>query len=499
MTTAIRSMSSPRELVPPRDRPWRMLIDGKLVPAASGEELVATNPATGEPIGRFPSGAAEDVDRAVAAAKRAFPDWRALPATRRAACVLKLADAIEACGEELAVLDTLDNGSPIAVMRSDYKLAIEQMRYFAGLALQLRGDTIPAPTAGALDFTVMEPFGVVARIVPFNHPLMFAASKLAAPLVAGNTIVLKPSADTSLSALRLGELIADVFPPGVANVVSGTGSVVGERLVRHPDVRRIGFTGSVEVGQGILRSASEVAVKTVSLELGGKNPCIVFADADREAAVRGALRGMNFTWQGQSCGSTSRLYVHRSLFDAFVRDLGAAMDAMRIGDPLDEATEVGPVVSRRQYDKVRQFVDLGCSEEGTRLLAGGPPKGGTGYFVRPTLFAIGPDSRSKLATEEIFGPVLVAAPFDDYDEVIARANALPLGLTASVWTASLAVAMRAARDLEAGYVWVNASSSHIPGTPFGGQKQSGAGREEGIEELYSYTQAKNVFVQYGKP
>ena len=342
-------------------------------------------------------------------------------------------------------------------------------------------------------------FGVVARIVPFNHPLMFAASKLAAPLVAGNTIILKPSADTSLSALRLGELIAEVFPPGVANVVSGTGSVVGERLVRHPDIRRIGFTGSVEVGQGILRSASEVGVKTISLELGGKNPCIVFADADRDAAVRGALRGMNFTWQGQSCGSTSRLYVHRSLFDDFVRDLGAAMDAMRTGDPLDEATEVGPVVSRRQFEKVREYVDLGCAEAGTRLVAGGPPESGSGFFVRPTLFATNADSRSRLATEEIFGPVLVAAPFDGYDEVIARANALPLGLTASVWTASLAVAMRAARDLEAGYVWVNASSAHLPGTPFGGQKQSGEGREEGIEELYSYAQHKNVFVQYGRP
>jgi len=473
-----------------------MLIAGELVSAIAGAETVATNPANGDAIGHFPLGDDTDVDSAVDAAKQAFAGWRDLPAARRAAYVLAMADAIEACGEELAVLDTLDNGSPIKVMRGDYRLAVEQMRYFAGLALQLRGDTIPAPTAGAIDFTLLEPYGVVGRIVPFNHPLMFAASKLAAPLIAGNTVVLKPAVDTTLSTLRLGEIIATVLPPGVVNIVSGTGSVVGERLVRHPDVRRIAFTGSVEVGQAILRSASEVAVKTVSLELGGKNPCIVFGDADRSAAVRGALRGMNFTWQGQSCGSTSRLYVHRSLFEAFVQELAGLMDAMRMGDPLDDATDVGPVVSRRQFEKVRDYIEAGCREAGTRLLAGGPPQPGRGFFVRPTLFAVEAGARSRLASEEIFGPVLVATPFDDYDGVIACANELPFGLTASVWTSNLEVAMRAVRDLEAGYVWVNASSAHIPGTPFGGQKQSGSGREEGIEELYSYAQTKNVFVQY---
>jgi acyl-CoA reductase-like NAD-dependent aldehyde dehydrogenase len=478
---------------------WRMLIDGELVAAEGGRKLDAINPATGQVITQIPVATTGDMDRAVAAAVRAFPAWRRRPVAERAELVRKLADAIEHHGEQLALIDTIDNGTPLRVLRADAGLAAEQLRYFAGLALELKGDTIPGPEAGSLDFTIREPFGVVGRIVPFNHPLMFAASKLAAPLVAGNTIVLKPSEQTSLSALRLGELCGEIFPPGTVNVLSGLGSEIGDHLVAHPDVPRLALTGSVAVGRRVLRRAAEVAVKVVTLELGGKNPMIVFGDAPYEQAVDGALAGMNFTWQGQSCGSTSRLYVHRSRYEQFTTDLAARMDQLVVGDPLSSSTDVGAIVSRTQFESVVDYIKAGVKDPKMRLLAGGLPDQGTGdggWYIRPTLFAADTDHDSPVVREEIFGPVLVAMPFDGYDEVIGFANSLPLGLTASVWTDRLATAMRACRDLEAGYVWVNASSWHIPGTPFGGVKNSGAGREEGIEELMSYTQSKNVYIRF---
>jgi len=481
------------------DRDWAMLIGGQLVPALGGGRMDVLNPATAHTITTVPAAGLEDVDRAVEAAAAAFPGWRRTPAAERARLVLALADAIDTNGEELAWIDTLDNGSPIRVMRGDYRLAVEQLRYFAGLALALRGESVPTPEPGSFDFTVREPYGVVARIVPFNHPFMFAASKLGAPLVAGNTVVLKPSQHTSLSALRLGELCAAIFPPGVVNVLSGRGSVVGVRLVSHPKVSRIAFTGSVDVGLGIQRQAATDRVKVVTLELGGKNPIIVFADADREAALAGAMRGMNFTWQGQSCGSTSRLYVHRSIYQEFVAELARRMDAMVVGDPADEATDVGAVVSKQQYDSVARYIDGAAADPRARLLAGGPPRAGQygdGWFIRPTLFALEQGEDLAVACEEIFGPVLVAMPFDTYAEVIERANALPLGLTASIWTADLKLAMMAVRDLETGYAWVNWSSTHLPGTSFGGVKDSGVGREESLEELYGYTQAKNVYIRF---
>ena len=481
------------------DREWRMLIDGQLVPAASGERLDVINPATARVISSVPAAGTDDVDRAVEAADRAFPGWRATPVAERARLVNRLADAIDAHGEELAWIDTLDNGSPIKVMRGDYRMAVEQLRYFAGLALALRGETIPTPDRGSFDFTLRDPYGVVARIVPFNHPFMFAASKLGAPLVAGNTVVLKPSQHTSLSALRLGELCAQIFPAGVVNVISGRGSVVGDHLVAHPKVSRIAFTGSVEVGLGIQRQAARDHIKVVTLELGGKNPILVFADADREAALQGAMRGMNFTWQGQSCGSTSRLYVERSIFSEFVAELGKRMDAMQVGDPSSESTDVGAIVSKQQYESVSRYIEGALADPRAQLLAGGPPEPGRygeGYYIRPTLFGLEQGEDLAVACEEIFGPVLVAMPFDSYDDAIERANALPLGLTASVWTADLRTAMRAVRDLQTGYAWVNWSSTHVPGTPFGGVKDSGVGREESLEELYGYTQSKNVYIRF---
>jgi len=475
------------------DRPWQMLIGSEL--RAGNESMPVIHPGDESVIAQLPLGSAGDVDDAVAAARAASTTWARTPIAERAAALLALADAVLSHGEELAWIDTLDNGSPIAVMRNDYLMAVDQLRYFAGLALQLRGQTLPSAAPDALDLTLRDPFGVVGQLIPFNHPLMFAASRIAAPLLAGNAVVLKPSEQTSLSALRLGELARPVLPAGVLNVVTGTGDVAGDRLVTHPDVPRIAFTGSEAAGRRILARAAGTAIKTVTLELGGKNPLLVFPDADLAAAVDGALRGMNFRWQGQSCGSTSRLFVHRSIFQPFIAELAARMRSLTIGDPLLESTDVGPLVSRAHYERVCGYIDVGRSDPALELVTGGTAAGRPGYFVPPTLFTA-ETPHGPLFTEEIFGPVLVAAPFDDYDHAIALANSLSVGLTASVWTTSLHTALAAARDLQAGYLWINHSSEHIAGASFGGVKNSGVGREESLEEIESYTQHKNVYIRF---
>jgi acyl-CoA reductase-like NAD-dependent aldehyde dehydrogenase len=472
-----------------------MLIGGERRRAQDGDTIETHSPATGELLGRFPRGRAADVDAAVAAADEAFKTWRATPTTERAAYVMRLADVIEEHAYELALLDVADNGSPIREMRNDAHAAVAQLRYFAGIALELHGETIDTGH-DRLNYTVRQPFGVVGRIIPFNHPFMFAATKLAAPVVAGNTIVIKPSEHTSLSTLRLADMVADVFPPGVINIVTGYGSEAGDALVAHPRVRRLAFTGSVEIGLAIQRRAAETVVKTVSLELGGKNAMTIFPDADIDAAIEGALRGMNFTWQGQSCGSTSRLLVHESLHRDFVERLAERVDGLRSGLPDDEATDTGAIVHRGQYDKVLRYLKIG-REEGARVVAGGGVAAdsalSSGMFVRPTVFdEVAPDSR--LAQEEIFGPVLAVMPFGDYEDALRIANSVGYGLTASVFTRDLATAHRYARDVEAGFVWVNDSSKHFLGTPFGGVKNSGVGREESMEELRSYAESKNVNV-----
>lgn len=474
-----------------------VLIGGALREASSGETLDAVNPATGETIARIPRCGVLDVDAAARAAAAAQPGWQRLDPLERAGIVNRIAQAVIDHAEELAVIDVADNGSPIREMRRDAHIAAAQLRYFAGLALELRGETIPS-SHDRLNYTRREPFGVVGRIVPFNHPLMFAAGRLGAPLMAGNTVIMKPSEHTSLSALRVAELIRDIVPPGVVNLITGYGHEAGDALVVHPVVRRIAFIGSVPVGRAIQRRAAERAVKTVTLELGGKNPIVVFPDADLGAAVDGAVRGMNFTWQGQSCGSTSRLLVHESEHDAFVSRLAERMESMRSGPPADESTETGAIVNRGQYDKVVDYVRIG-REEGGRVVAGGDALSdgpfADGLFVRPTLFD-GVRPGSRLAQEEIFGPVLAAMPFGTYDEALTIANGVSYGLSASVFTRDLATAHRFARDVQAGYVWVNDASVHFPGTDFGGVKDSGVGREEGFQELLGYTQSKNVNVRF---
>jgi len=474
-----------------------MLIGGEFRGASSGETIDAVNPASGEVIARLPRAGAADVDDAVQAAHDAFPMWRATSAADRARMLTTLAQRLIERKEEIAQLDAADNGSPIRALRTDVEIGAAELRYFAGLALQARGETIPT-THGRLNYTLREPWGVVGRLLPFNHPLLFATMKIGAPLVAGNTLVLKPSEHTSLSALRLAEEFQRIFPPGVVNVITGYGAEAGDALVAHPLVRRLAFIGLADTGRRILARAAESAIKTITLELGGKNPIVVLPDADLDLAIDGVVQGMNLNFQGQSCGSTSRLLVHESLHADFVERLKARLDAIRVGVPTSDQTEMGAMINRPQLDKVERYIRLG-REEGFRLVTGGGrPEDedlARGFFIRPALFDdVSPGSR--LEQEEIFGPVLATMPFATYEDALRIANGIQLGLTASVFTRDLELAHSFARDVQAGYVWVNDSGPHFLGTPFGGFKDSGLGREEEIEELLSYTQTKNVNVRF---
>lgn len=475
--------------------PLPTLIGGERVLAKSGELIDSTNPATGETIARFPRCDRADVDAAVRAAELAQPAWAAAGGPARAEALHRLAEVIDERAEELAAIDVVDNGSPIREMRNDSRFAVEWIRYQANLSLSVRGETIPV-AHDRLDYTLRQPYGVVGRIVPFNHPLMFATCKIAAPLIAGNTVIVKPSEHTSLSILALVDDLCEIFPPGVVNLITGFGAEAGDALVAHPRVRRLAFTGHADTGRAIQQRGAEVAVKTVTLELGGKNPIVVFEDADLESAITGALRGMNFTWQGQSCGSTSRLIVHEAIHQELVDALAERMEGLRSGMPDREDTETGAIVTGQQLDKVRSYIAIGHAEGAKLVAGGGPPDDpelASGNFIRPTLFDdVEPDGR--LAQEEIFGPVLAAMTFRDYDHALRIANGVRFGLTASVFTRDLRTAHCFARDVEAGYVWVNDSSRHFTGTPFGGFKDSGVGREEDLEELLSYTQVKNVNV-----
>jgi acyl-CoA reductase-like NAD-dependent aldehyde dehydrogenase len=473
----------------------QVLIGGERRPAGSGETFDAVNPATGTVIARVPRCGVEDVAAAVEAANAAFPAWRSTPATERAARLNELAEAVGRRREELARADTADNGSPYRELLRDADIGAAEIRYFAGLALQTRGETIPTGY-GRVNYTLREPFGVVGRIVPFNHPVLFATMKIGAPLAAGNTVILKPSEHTSVATLLLAEEFAGIFPPGVINVVTGYGAEAGDALVVHPLVRRLAFIGLESTGRMIQARAASVGVKTVTLELGGKNPIVVFPDADLDNAIAGVVAGMNFTFQGQSCGSTSRLIVHREIHDEFVERLVAHVSSLRVGPPFDEGTDIGPLINENQLKKVLGYVELGVTE-GAELLTGGIRVAETeltgGFFVRPAVFdKVTP--KMRLAQEEIFGPVLAVLEFDSYDQALEIANGVRFGLTASIFTNDLRTAHRFARDVEAGFVWINDSARHFLGAPFGGFKDSGVGRDEDIEELLSYTQVKNVNV-----
>jgi 2-formylbenzoate dehydrogenase len=477
-------------------REWRLLIGGRLAEPRSGRTYATENPATEEVIAEVPDAGADDIDAAVRAGLKAYGTWAAVAPRERGRALRRLAAILADHADELAYLDAVDCGHPRRAMEHDVALTIDTLELYADWALALGGATVPA-TGDMLHYTLRQPYGVVARIVPYNHPIMFAASRVAAPLLAGNAVIIKAPPQTPLSALRLGELFAEALPDGLLSIVTGSGPETGEALVRHPDVRRIAFIGSVPTGQAILRTAAASGIKNVTLELGGKNALIVFPDADLEAAAAAAIRGMNFHWSaGQSCGSTSRLLLHDSIGEDFLARVRAHAEAVLVGDPLDGETEMGTVVSRPQLEKVQRYIAYG-TEDGAEVLTGArAPEGDAfarGYWMRPTVLT-GVEPAHRVAREEIFGPVLSVLRFGDEDEAVRIANDVPFGLTGSVWTRDLARAHRVAQRLETGYVWVNEVSRHFPGLPFGGWKDSGLGSEESVEDLRSYTQLKSVHV-----
>src|SRR6056300_619671 len=476
----------------------KMLIDGELVESVSGERFDSVNPVNEELIGTVPRANADDVEKAYQAAKRAQAEWAETDMGHRIKVMNEFARDLDSRKEEIADLEVRDTGNTIGPMRQDVVTAADRIRLYAGLGYELKGETIPV-TASGMHITVREPYGVVGRIIPFNHPIGFAASRLAPALIAGNTIVVKPSEQAPLSASLLAEICAEVAPPGVINIVTGD-RVTGEVLVRDPRVKRIAFIGSVASGMAIQKAAAESAVKHVSLELGGKNPFIVCEDANLDDAIKAATNGMNFGWQGQSCGSTSRLIIHRSQYDELSKKVVERVSQVKVGHPLDTSIKMGPVVSEAQYQKVLNYIQI-AKDEGAELLLGGNPMEiegcPGGFFVEPTVFG-NVRSNMRIAQEEVFGPIMSLMPYDDLDEAIEIANSTTYGLTAAIWTNNYFTAMELSRSIEAGYVWVNGIGNHYRGQPYGGYKNSGIGREEGLDEMLSYTEVKSLNFAMGQ-
>ena len=470
-----------------------LLIGENFRASASGCWFDAIEPATGTVIGRAAEASAEDIEAAVAAAKLAQPGWAALTDLDRGARLQAFAEEIARRTEDIITLEARNTGNTFRRLLKDIEIATSNIRYFAGLIPAITGETVRSSPQN-LHFSLREPYGVVARIVPFNHPFMFAAARSAAPLAAGNCVIIKTPEQSPLSSRLLGEAALATLPPGVINIVHGFGAGTGAALVAHPAIKRIGFTGSVETGRLIQRTASDAGVKHVSLELGGKNPMILGSDIEPDRAAAIAVAGMNFAWAGQSCGSTSRVLVHASVYDEVVDRIATKVDALKVGDPLDPESEMGPVNSQRQLDKVLRHIS-DAHEDGARLVAGGSVPAdfvhSGGFWVRPTVFAdVTPCMR--LAQSEVFGPVMAVMVYADDEEAIQFANSTEFGLTTSIWTNDLNRALNAARKVDSGYVWVNGSSAHFLGQPFAGRRQSGTGSEEGLEELLSYTETKSI-------
>ena len=479
-------------------RTWRMLIGGQWVDSSDGGQMEVWNPARAEVLGKVPLASAQDVGRAVEAAKGASPGWWGLGSQERAGRLRKLAQIIREHADDLTWLDAADSGNPIRAAKADVLGAAAGCEATASHILDVKGETVPASLPGNLHYTVREPFGVVGVIIPFNHPTTFALS-ICAPLAVGNAVILKPSEQAPLSALLLGELCREVFPAGVVNIVTGDGPTTGASLVRHPDVRLISFTGSVPSGQRVVQVGAEQGIKTYLLELGGKNPLIVFPDADLPRAVNAAVSGMNFDrCQGQSCGSTSRVLLHRSIKDEFVERLATQMEGISMGDPLDPDTVMGSLISRAQWDRVTSYIERG-KQEGARLAVGGtPPRNpelARGCFVPATLFdKVNPNM--TIAQEEIFGPVLSAMEWETEEEALAIANGVRYGLTSSLWTQDLERAHWMASQIQAGRVFVNSPIRHFPGTPFGKYKDSGIG-ESGPLDRYTQLKAVHIIINHG--
>lgn len=465
-------------------------------PKGSARQDVVS-PATGAVLCDIAQATPADVEAAIAAAQAGFEAWRDVVPLERTKILRAIAAVLRRHGHELALLDAVDGGNPVHEMQNDAETAAAQMEFFAGLVTEMKGSSIPMGP-GAVNFSVRQPRGVVARIIPFNHPFMFCAGKSAAPLAAGNAVIVKPPEQAPLSALRLAELIGGLLPPGVFNVIPG-GREVGALLSSHEGIAMVALIGSVPTGKAVMRAAAET-IKPVLLELGGKNALIAFPDADPDRVAQAAVAGMNFTWCGQSCGSTSRAFLHADIHDAVIARMGAHITRFKPGLPDDPATTMGAIVSKAQYDRVLRYI-ASAQEEGARLLFGGKrpaaPELAGGWFIEPTVFSDVTPAMT-IAREEIFGPVLSVLKWNDEAEMLRAVNAPSYGLTCSIWTGDITRAHRTAMAVEAGFVWINEVSRHFLGTPFGGFKQSGIGREECLEELMAFTQEKNIHIGLGK-
>jgi betaine-aldehyde dehydrogenase len=469
---------------------YKMLIGGAWHDAKSGATLESIDPSTEEVIATVPDGGEADVALAVEAGKEAFKEWRSFSAGKRQKKMYELAARMEERSEHFAMLDTIDSGNPLTGMRGDAEKAPGEIKFFANLATELKGTSFESPE-DTIAYTVREPFGVVGRIIPFNHPYRFAA-KVAPALAAGNAVVLKPGETTSLSALEFGELANDVFPKGLISVVTGYGHTVGRAIVRNPDIQRIAFTGSVPTGQAIMRESAD-QLKRLTLELGGKNPMIVFPDVDIDKAAVGCIKGMNLARSmGQSCQSNSRVFVHEKIHDKFVEALLERVGKLKIGDPRDAATVIGPVNHKKHYERILGFIASGKDEGANVAAGGGRPKSlNKGFYVEPTVFT-GVTMDMRIAKEEIFGPVISVLKWSDWDKVVAEANSVEYGLTANIWTNNLTWANKTARAIQSGLVWINGSGGRVAGVPFGGYKLSGLGKEGDLSDLLSYTQEKTI-------